>query len=239
VQPIFLPVIRRAEPGCSLLPLSQLRVYSQGLLELVYFWGAIPLALLGRRGTRKVYNGRLFCLLLRSMLPIAGIMSDHLATSTWLASIFLNLAALVYVRCTVTSWYHSWAVLLASTNMILAVCIVPMILIAHVSLFEQFKDRVLPLKSGDQKTDADFPSGGPAGTPTRGSECSGPPDESTPWQFQNFWVHVFYLAFQGLVAGPVFLLTAFLAEFASAIDMMLPKAVSTQSCNACFGMEWS
>lgn len=68
------------------------------MLELVYIFVGLPLTLMRSGGSRNpkrprvayVRRARLFCLFLRSIPPICGVILAHVNVSSWLAALCFN-----------------------------------------------------------------------------------------------------------------------------------------------------
>lgn len=165
VQPIFLPVICSAVPqahagiserkgnadsgrpsgsGASsssssadsaILPMC-FRLSAQGLLELSYFWGALPLALLGRRGSRSVHLGRLLCLVGRSVPPLLRTAWVHIVMSSFFLSVSVNVLWLIlrFFISPPATVYTSQS-LLSISAVFYGVILLPIVqIMAHLSL---------------------------------------------------------------------------------------------------------
>jgi len=142
VQPIFLPVMRRCLSGDEMVPWLLVKRNALGLMELMYFWGALPLVLIGR-APGSVDLGRRLCLVLRSLLPMFAISWTHILMSTWGMTMIANFLALLYFG----RWpeiVDSWIYLLCATAGILS--LVPMLIVPHMALLR------LVLPSGGKTT---------------------------------------------------------------------------------------
>lgn len=198
VRPIFLPVIRRAMRGDSLMPEAQVQLFARGLLELVYCWGALPLALIGRRsrggGERTVGVARLLCLALRSMPPMLGIAWGHVVFTWWIAAMCLNGMALFYCYMDgPDKWMKSWQMLVAATALLVGLGMLPTLLVAHAMLLRRLDIMVSATAGGSLRA---------PGRPT--------------------W-HVLRLAVQGIYAGPAFLVGIAVAEWRLAARMLVAR----------------
>jgi len=158
VQPIFQPVLRRATQDRTCVPSGSLRVHSRGMLELVYFFVALPLALMRIGGSRtppmsfcpygfplntdcrkrsrtsRVGRGRLFCLFLRSVPPVCGVALAHVNISSWLFALCLNGIYLLYYSFAEEKVGTSGSILLGLTAQILGFCIFPLLMFSNAAL---------------------------------------------------------------------------------------------------------
>merc|ERR1712232_563524 len=149
VQPIFLPVIRHAVRGDTLMPWAQVQLFARGIVELAYFWSALPLAVFGRtRGPAKVGPRRVICLVLRSLLPMLGMAWTHVVMSTWTLAFFANFIMLMYYLMWTNFELHPWPIALSATATMVGIAVYPMLLTARAALLKQLGFPATPVPSG-------------------------------------------------------------------------------------------
>lgn len=111
------------------------------MLELVYIFVGLPLTLMRSRGSRSlkrprvayVRRARLFCLFLRSIPPICGVILAHVNVSSWLAALCFNGLYLLYYSCTGSAG-TSGSILLGVTAQILGFGIFPLLMFSNAAL---------------------------------------------------------------------------------------------------------
>lgn len=196
VQPIFLPVMRCSIKDDSFTAFAQMQMYATGLLEVIYFVGAVPLALQGQ-GHFPSQCHRMLCLMLRSVPPLVGIMWTHVVMLTGIVAICLIVCMVGYG---LLFWsdadVNSIGFLLGVTALLVALGFLPMSLAVDIRLMRL-----------SQKLES-LP-----GTLGR--------DSAIAVLLRRPTLHMLRLCLEGVIAGPTFLSAACAAECYVAMHVLL------------------